>query len=37
MLLEGLDAIGLTLKRLPAIQAFEAGYRAATPWALPAR
>ncbi|MDE1149962.1 MAG: 3-isopropylmalate dehydratase small subunit [Azospirillaceae bacterium] len=35
MLLEGLDAIGLTLKRLPAIQSFEADYRAATPWALP--
>lgn len=32
MLLEGLDAIGVTLKRLPAIQDFEGGYRARNPW-----
>ena len=32
MLLEGLDAIGVTLKRLPVIQDFEGGYRARNPW-----
>ncbi|MFY8094694.1 MAG: 3-isopropylmalate dehydratase small subunit [Niveispirillum sp.] len=32
MLLEGLDAIGVTLKRLPVIQDFEGGYRARHPW-----
>ncbi|MFV3126897.1 3-isopropylmalate dehydratase small subunit [Niveispirillum sp. KHB5.9] len=32
MLLEGLDAIGVTLKRLPTIQAFEGGYRTRQPW-----
>lgn len=32
MLLEGLDAIGVTLKRLPAIQTFEGAYRARQPW-----
>lgn len=32
MLLEGLDAIGVTLKRLPVIQDFECGYRARNPW-----
>lgn len=32
MLLEGLDAIGVTLKRLPFIQDFEGGYRARHPW-----
>jgi 3-isopropylmalate/(R)-2-methylmalate dehydratase small subunit len=32
MLLEGLDPIGVTLKRDPAIQAFEAKDRAARPW-----
>lgn len=32
MLLEGLDAIGVTLKRLPTIQGFEGGYRARNPW-----
>lgn len=32
MLLEGLDAIGVTLKRLPAIQSFEGQYRARQPW-----
>lgn len=32
MLLEGLDAIGVTLKRLPAIETFEGAYRARQPW-----
>jgi 3-isopropylmalate/(R)-2-methylmalate dehydratase small subunit len=32
MLLEGLDAIGVTLKRLPAIRDFEGSYRARNPW-----
>jgi len=32
MLLEGLDAIGVTLKRLPVIQNFESGYRARHSW-----
>lgn len=32
MLLEGLDAIGVTLKRLPAIKDFEGSYRARNPW-----
>lgn len=32
MLLEGLDAIGVTCKRLPAIQSFEGAYRARQPW-----
>lgn len=32
MLLEGLDAIGVTLKRLPTIQSFEGAYRARHPW-----
>ncbi|MBL8644763.1 MAG: 3-isopropylmalate dehydratase small subunit [Rhodospirillaceae bacterium] len=32
MLLEGLDPIGVTLKRDPAIQAFEAKDRTARPW-----
>ncbi|AUN31875.1 3-isopropylmalate dehydratase small subunit [Niveispirillum cyanobacteriorum] len=32
MLLEGLDAIGVTLKRLPTIQDFEGAYRARQPW-----
>ncbi len=32
MLLEGLDPIGVTLKRDPAIQAFEAKDRVARPW-----
>lgn len=32
MLLEGLDAIGVTLKRLSTIQTFEGTYRARQPW-----
>ncbi|MQP64609.1 3-isopropylmalate dehydratase small subunit [Niveispirillum sp. SYP-B3756] len=32
MLLEGLDAIGVTLKRLPAIAEFEGAYRTRHPW-----
>ncbi|SNS45234.1 MULTISPECIES: 3-isopropylmalate dehydratase small subunit [unclassified Azospirillum] len=32
MLLEGLDAIGVTLKRLPAIKEFEGAYRTRHPW-----
>lgn len=32
MLLEGLDAVGVTLKRLPAIRDFEGSYRARNPW-----
>lgn len=32
MLLEGLDAIGVTLKRLPAIRDFEGSYRARNAW-----
>ncbi|CAN5299195.1 3-isopropylmalate dehydratase small subunit [soil metagenome] len=32
MLLEGLDAVGLTLKRMDVIRAFEAGHRLARPW-----
>ena len=32
MLLEGLDAIDLTLKQRPAIEAFRARDRAARPW-----
>jgi 3-isopropylmalate/(R)-2-methylmalate dehydratase small subunit len=32
MLLEGLDAIGVTLKRLPAITEFEGAYRTRHPW-----
>ena len=35
MLLEGLDGIDLTLKRLPEITAFRAADRAARPWAYP--
>ncbi|HYG27783.1 MAG TPA: 3-isopropylmalate dehydratase small subunit [Caulobacteraceae bacterium] len=32
MLLEGLDAVGATLKRMDQIRAFEAAYRQARPW-----
>jgi 3-isopropylmalate/(R)-2-methylmalate dehydratase small subunit len=32
MLLEGLDGIGVTLKRLPAITEFEGAYRTRHPW-----
>ncbi len=35
MLLEGLDGIDLTLKRLPEITAFRVADRAARPWAYP--
>lgn len=35
MLMEGLDGVGLTLKRLAEIRAFETAYRQARPWVLP--